>query len=88
MKKILLLIIMCLPAALSAQNGVTLSGLTLGAGTVTLNVSWKTPMPTAVWSDTVWVFIDYNDAGKMKRLPLLPGSSLIDTSAPGVGSVC
>jgi uncharacterized protein (TIGR02145 family) len=35
----------------------------------------------------VWVFVDYNEAGKMTRLPLLPGATLTDTSAPGVGEV-
>jgi hypothetical protein len=48
-------------------------------------VSWKTPMPVAEWSDSVWVFIDYNNAGRMTRLPLLPGAEIITTSAPGVG---
>jgi uncharacterized protein (TIGR02145 family) len=40
-----------------------------------------------LWSDTVWVFVDYNDAGTMKRLPLLPGATLTATSAPGVGRI-
>jgi hypothetical protein len=57
------------------------------AGTVTFNVSWKkTDMP-AVWLDSAWVFVDYNDAGTMKRLPLLPGATLTATSAPGIGRV-
>jgi uncharacterized protein (TIGR02145 family) len=42
----------------------------VNAGTVRFNVSWKnTGMPT-LWSDTVWVFVDYNNAGKMERLPV------------------
>ena len=65
----LLLLFLC-PALLSAQNGITVSGLVIEAGTVTFNVSWKnTDMPTP-WSDTVWVWVDYNDAGTMKRLPV------------------
>jgi uncharacterized protein (TIGR02145 family) len=53
------------------SNGVTVSGLAISAGTVTFNVSWnKTTMPVALWSDTVWVFVDYNKAGKMERLPV------------------
>jgi hypothetical protein len=59
----------------------------MNAGTVTLDVSWAMPMPVATWSDTVWIFIDYTDAGRMKRLPLLPGATLITSSAPGVGQV-
>jgi hypothetical protein len=59
---------MCVPVLLAAQNGdgVTVSGLAVDAGTVTFNVSWDKNNP----SDTVWVFVDYNDAGVMKRLPV------------------
>jgi hypothetical protein len=91
MKKMLLLIVMCVPAVLSAQqtNGVTVSDLVVSAGTVTFNVSWdKNAMPARmVWSDTAWVFVDYNDNGTMKRLPLAPGATLTETSAPGIGKV-
>jgi hypothetical protein len=56
------------------------------AGTVTFNVSWnKATMPVEMWSDSVWVFVDYNNADKMERLPLLPGATLTTTSAPDVG---
>jgi hypothetical protein len=83
MKKILLLMMLCCPIMLVAQNGVTVSGLAVNAGTVTFNVSWKnTGMPT-LWSDTVWVWVDYNNAGKMERLPLLSGATLTDTSTGG-----
>jgi hypothetical protein len=40
-------------------------------------------MPVELWSDTVWVFVDYNNAGKMERLPLLPGATLTTTSPGG-----
>jgi hypothetical protein len=74
MKKNLLLMMLCIPAMLVAQNGngVTVSGLAVEAGTVTFNVSWDKDNPDmpALWSDTVWVFVDYNDAGVMKRLPV------------------
>jgi hypothetical protein len=86
MKK-LLLIMFCWPLLLTAQNGITLSGFTMSAGTVTFDISWKRPMPVAVWSDTVWVFVDYAVAGKMKRLPLLPGATFTATSVPGIGKV-
>jgi uncharacterized protein (TIGR02145 family) len=68
MKKNLLLMMLCIPVVLSAQNGngVTVSSLAVDAGTVTFNVSWDKNNP----SDTVWVFVDYNDAGVMKRLPV------------------
>jgi uncharacterized protein (TIGR02145 family) len=64
---------------LFAQNGVNVSNLAVSTGsptTVTFNVSWDkndTNMPT-LWSDTVWVFVDYNDAGVMKRLPVTDAS--------------
>jgi uncharacterized protein (TIGR02145 family) len=71
-------------------NGVKVSNLAVSAGTpttVTFNMSWsKTDMPD-VWSDTVWVFVDYNQNGKMERLPLLSGATLTATSASGVGKV-
>jgi hypothetical protein len=72
MKKTLLLMMMCVPILLAAQNGngVAVSGLAINAGTVTFNVSWQTPMPVALWSDTVWVFVDYNKNGVMERLPV------------------
>jgi hypothetical protein len=78
---------LCGPAVLTAQNGVTVSGLAVNAGTVTFDVSWKNTGMPAVWSDTVWVFVDYNESGKMIRLPLSPGATLTATSTPGVGKV-
>jgi hypothetical protein len=82
---------MCIPAILSAQtNGVTVENLVVNPGsptTVTFNVSWEPLAPPAVWSDTVWVFVDYNDAGTMKRLLLSEGATLTATSAPDVGKV-
>jgi uncharacterized protein (TIGR02145 family) len=88
MKKNLLLMMMCVPVILAAQNGVTVSGLAINSGTVTFNVSWdRDAMPVALWSDSVWVFVDYNNAGKMERLPLSPGATLTATSAQGVGKV-
>jgi hypothetical protein len=76
------------PALSLAQNGVTVSGLDVKPGTVTFNVSWKNTGVPDVWSDTVWVFVDYNNGtGKMVRLPLSPGATLTATSAPGAGKV-
>lgn len=78
---------MCVPTMLAAQNGVTVSGLAANSGTVTFNVSWgDKPLPD-VWSDSVWVFVDYNDNGVMKRLPLEPDATLTTHTAPGVGAV-
>jgi hypothetical protein len=55
---------------------------------VTFDVRWdRSAMPVEVWSDTVWVFVDYNDKGVMKRLPLAPGATLTATSAPGFSRV-
>jgi hypothetical protein len=86
MKKILLLV-MCVPAVLAAQNGVTVSGFSVSAGIVTFNVCWGDKQLPTLWSDTVWVFVDYNAGGVMKRLPLASGATLTATSAPGVGKV-
>jgi uncharacterized protein (TIGR02145 family) len=72
---------------LAAQNGVDVSNLVVNAGTVTFDVSWKNTGMPALWSDSVWVFVDYNDAGVMKRLPLLPGATLTAASAPGSATV-
>jgi uncharacterized protein (TIGR02145 family) len=66
---------------LSAQPGVTITGLAVEAGTVTLDVRWEPLAPPTVWSDTVWVFVDYNNAGVMRRLPLT-GASLTASSWP------
>jgi hypothetical protein len=87
MKKLILFVMLCIPMALVAQNGVTVSNLAISSGTVTFDVGWKnTSMPTP-WSDTVWVFVEYNDNGVMKRLPLSPGATLTATSMPGMGKV-
>jgi uncharacterized protein (TIGR02145 family) len=72
---------------LMAQNGVTVSGLAVNAGTVTFSVSWNKDNVPAVWSDTVWVFADYSVAGDTVRLPLLPGATLTTHTAPGTGKV-
>jgi hypothetical protein len=82
MKKNLLLMMLCCPAMLAAQNGVTVSGLAVNAGsptTVTFNVNWQTPMPVALWSDTVWVFVDYNKNGVMERLPVTSATASAGT---------
>jgi hypothetical protein len=83
MKKNLLLMMLCCPMVLAAQNGVTVSGLAISAGTATFDVSWKNTGMPELWSDTVWVFVDYNNAGKMERLPLLPGATLTAASPGG-----
>jgi uncharacterized protein (TIGR02145 family) len=78
--------------ALPAQNGITISDFSTNVGTdgstLTFNVGWDkhaANMP-AIWSDTAWVFADYNNAGTMTRLQLT-GATLTATSAPGVGKV-
>ncbi|MDR3181098.1 MAG: fibrobacter succinogenes major paralogous domain-containing protein [Prevotellaceae bacterium] len=83
----LLAALLLCPIVLSAQNGVTVSNLAVNAGTVTFNVSWKNTGMPAVWLDSAWVFVDYNHASTMKRLPLLPGATLTATSAPGTGRI-
>jgi uncharacterized protein (TIGR02145 family) len=70
MKKLLLSIICALSAlAGTAQTGVGVSNFKATQGTsdttATFTVSW-----TSAGNDSVWVFVDYNTAGTMKRLPL------------------
>jgi hypothetical protein len=70
MKKLLLLIICALSAlAGAAQSNVSVSNFQAtqetSATTATFNVRW-----TSAGNDSVWVFVDYNTAGTMKRLPL------------------
>jgi hypothetical protein len=52
------------PVVLSAQS---VSGLSVGTGTVTFDVSWNKP---DVPGGKVWMFVDYNDNGVMQRLPI------------------
>jgi hypothetical protein len=87
MKKILLLIMWSIPAVLMAQNGVSVKGLEIQSGMVTFEVSWNKSEVPEVWSDSVWVFVDYNNNGVMTRLPLIAGATLTETSAVGVGKV-
>ena len=82
-----LLLLLTATFCAAAQNGITLSGFVMDAGTVTFNVSWKNTGMPAIWSDTVWVWVDYNTAGTMTRLPLAPGATLTATSASGTGRV-
>jgi uncharacterized protein (TIGR02145 family) len=86
-----ILLLLCCPMVLAAQNGngVKVSNLSVDAGTVTFSVEWnRDAMPAGlVWSDTVWVFVDYNNNGVMTRLPLSAGATLTATSAEGVAAV-
>jgi hypothetical protein len=73
-------IMLCAPVVLLAQNGVTVSNLVVDAGTVTFNVAWnRDAMPVALWSDTVWVFVDYNKAGRMERLLVIDATASAGT---------
>jgi hypothetical protein len=89
MKKLILFVMWCIPAALVAQtqNGVKVSGLVVNAGTVIFNVSWDNVNRPEAWVDSAWVFVDYNNKGEMERLPLSAGATLTETSAPGIGRV-
>jgi hypothetical protein len=90
MKKILFLSVMIMllgGGLLFAQNTIDVSGLKVEAGTVTFKVEWSDAGASNLWSDTVWVFVDYNKNGKMTRMLLEPGSTLTATSSPGVGKL-
>jgi hypothetical protein len=86
-------LLLLFPAALMAQttNGVKVENFLVGSGVVTFDVSWDEntiPPEATPWSDTVWVFVDYNNNGVMTRLPLnTSGATLTATSAPDVGKV-
>jgi hypothetical protein len=58
------------------------SGLKVDGGTVTFNVSWPDAGASNLWSDTVWVFVDYNKNGKMARM-LISGGTLTEHSGTG-----
>jgi hypothetical protein len=80
--KLLLFLLLCgATTTLCAQqdNGVIVSGLTIGADKrITFKLEWerdKMPQPPLIWRDTVWVFVDYNNNGKMTRLSLAPGAT-------------
>jgi hypothetical protein len=82
-----------LGGGLLAQNGITISNYSarMGAGenpdTLKFDVYWE-PLQNKLWSDTVWVFVDYNDAGTMTRLPLITcGATITGSSAPNVARV-
>jgi hypothetical protein len=83
MKKNLLLMMLCAPAVLAAQNGVTVSNLAADAGTVTFNVSWTAGV---VPGGKVWVFVDYNKNGVMERLPVTGATVSPGTAETVIGN--
>jgi hypothetical protein len=86
MKKLLLLLLCALSALTgAAQNGITISDFSAKAGsstTLTFKVSWMPLTSGKLWSDTAWVFVDYNAQGTMNRLQL-SGGTLTDPSWDG-----
>jgi uncharacterized protein (TIGR02145 family) len=48
-------------------------------GTVTFNVNWKKAGMPTLWSDSVWVFVDYNKNGVMTRLPVTSATATAGT---------
>ena len=79
-----------LPLAAFAQtNGITISNFAAAPGkedaptTLTFNIQWEPRSDGQVWSDTVWVFVDYNNKGTMTRLPLATGATLTNPSWDG-----
>jgi hypothetical protein len=86
MKKMFLLLLCC-PVVLAAHNGITISDYSVRMGTgenpdtLRFDVYWDTLHVSNVWSDTVWVFVDYNDKGEMKRLPLITSGATLTGSS-------
>ncbi|MDR3184299.1 MAG: hypothetical protein LBT49_02715 [Prevotellaceae bacterium] len=85
------MLFMLLACGLSAQTGggVILSNYKVLAGpdgrssTLTVDIRWERPANKKVWSDTVWVFADYNNNDNMTRLLLAPGATLANPSWSG-----
>jgi uncharacterized protein (TIGR02145 family) len=81
MKKLSLLLLCALSAlAGAAQTDVSVSNFQAMQGasaTATFSVSWTPASKTG--SDSVWVFVDYNTAGTMKRLPLATATASVGT---------
>ena len=83
------LLLLLLPLFGAAQNGITISNFRAAPGkaaapdTLAFDIEWTKLPDTVVWSDTVWVFIDYNNAGAMMRLPLATGATLTNPSWEG-----
>ena len=84
-----LLLLLC-PIVGMAQSNITISNFAAAPGTdgapttITFNIEWAPPEDEdKVWSDTVWVFVDYNNAGTMTRLPLATGATLAYPSWDG-----
>jgi hypothetical protein len=88
MKKLLLFVMIILPAALLSQ---TVSGLKVmpgaagSASTVTFDVEWTAASLITPWLDSMWVFVDYNKNGKMTRL-LISGGTLTEHTATKAGT--
>jgi uncharacterized protein (TIGR02145 family) len=73
-----------------SPNGVKLRNLVINRDNkLTFDISWNVNELPALWSDSVWVFVDYrNDANRMTRLILNTSSAtFISTSAPGESRV-
>jgi hypothetical protein len=74
-KFIRMTLLLLMPAMLFAQNGITITNFLMESGTATFDVQWTNVHPTGfVWSDTAWVFVDYNNASTMTRLPITNAS--------------
>ena len=91
----LLLLLLATAPAFAQTNGITISNFSAAPGkedaptTLTFNIEWKKLAPDVVWSDTVWVFVDYNNKGTMTRLPLNPNAATLTqhsaTNCPSCG---
>jgi uncharacterized protein (TIGR02145 family) len=66
------LLLWCCPMVLTAQegNGITVAVSADSPTTITFEMRWESAGMPEVWSDTIWVWVDYNQNGKMERLPV------------------
>jgi hypothetical protein len=88
MKKLFLSVMIILPAMVVAQTVSNLSVIPGTPGTVTFDVEWnKADLDLkTLWLDSVWVFVDYNKNGKMERMLLESGGTLLVHSATKSGT--
>jgi hypothetical protein len=91
MKKILFLLLLLpllgggLLSAQTVSNLAVIPGAAGSASTVTFDVSWDKATLTTPWLDSMWVFVDYNNNGKMERL-LISGGTLTEHTATKAGT--
>jgi uncharacterized protein (TIGR02145 family) len=87
-KFLLIFLTSCFVVAQAHQsNGVTISNFSVSdANVIGFTVSWSRDKVPSLWSDSVWVFVDYRNAqDQIVRLPLNTTASALTSSSSGYG---